>query len=166
MPAPGITALEALGIAIRAEQDASEVYSELADRVSNPYLEQKIETLAKEELQHKRILEDAYQKQFSEVPLVLPPSQLPKALTCKADRDRLSVKEILSCAIEQERNSREFYLRAADETEDLTGKRMFNFMADWEYSHQMALSAEYEMVVRYPRYFTEATEPWKPEFKR
>jgi len=161
-----LTALEALGVAIRAEQDASEVYSDLALRVGNELLRQKIELLAKEELQHKRILEEMYKKQFTDVPLLLPPSQLPKEISCKTERDQLSVRDILSCAIEQERKSREFYLEAALKATDLTGKAMFNFLADWEFSHQMALSAEYEMVIRYPRYYEGIVESWKPEFRK
>jgi len=159
-----VTALEALGIAIRAEADASEIYKEVASRIGNPFLQQRILVLAKEELQHKRILEEAYSKQFPDVRLALPVSQLPKEICTRALRDRLSVREVLSCAIEQERRSRDFFLAAAEKTTDLTGKMMFNFLADWEFSHQMALSAEYEMLVRYPRYFQQTTEPWKPEF--
>lgn len=34
-----LTALEAVGVGIRAEIDASDVYSELASRVSNPFLQ-------------------------------------------------------------------------------------------------------------------------------
>jgi len=56
-------------------------------------------------------------------------------------------------------------VRAAERALDLTGRMMFNYLAAWEFSHQMALSADYEMVARYPRYFEQAVEPWKPEFR-
>lgn len=159
-----ITALEALGIAIRAAADASEIYREVARRIGNPFLRRRVVALANEEVQHKRILEEAYGKQFPDVPLALPESQLPKEMCTRELRDRLSVQQILACVIDQERRSRDFYHRAAEKTNDLTGKMMFNFLADWEFSHQMALSAKYEMLVRYPRYFQQTTEPWKPEF--
>jgi rubrerythrin len=160
-----VTALEALGIAIRAEADASEIYREVAGRIGNPFLQQRLLVLGKEEQQHRRILEEAYKKQFPDVPLVLPDSQLPREICTRELRQKLSVREVLSCAIEQERRSRDFYLQAAESTTDLTGKAMFRYLADWEFSHQMALSAEHEMLVRYPRYFQQATEPWKPEFR-
>jgi rubrerythrin len=162
MIAEDLTALEALGIAIRAETDASEVYSELAGRLGNPLLRQKIELLAKEESQHRRILELAYQERFPDVPLELPRSQLPAQFSCKTLRERLSLKDVISCAIEEERRSHEFYLRAAARSTDLSGPMMFRFLADWEFSHQMALMAEYEMVVRYPRHLGQDIEPWKP----
>jgi len=160
-----LTALEALGIAIRAETDAAEIYREVAGRIGNRLPQERVLLLANEELQHKRILEEAYSQQFPDVPLALPGSQLPKTICTRALRGQLSIREILSCVIEQERRSRDFYLEAAERTVDLTGKMMFNFLADWEFSHQMALSAEYEMLVRYPRYFQQTGEPWKPEFR-
>ena len=89
-----LTAIEALGVAIRAEMDAAEVYAELASRVPNLFLRQKILLLSKEKLQHKRILEEAYKVQFPQVPLVLPSSQLPAAISCRADREHLSAREI------------------------------------------------------------------------
>ena len=165
MLAEDLTALEALGIAIRAEADAAEVYGEIAKRVHNPLIRQKIELLAKEELQHQRILEAAYRERFPEVPLELPRSQLPREFSCAALREQQTLKDILSFAIDEERRAHEFYLRAAEQTKDLSGQMMFHYLADWEFSHQMALSAEYEMVVRYPRHFGEGAEPWKPEFR-
>lgn len=161
-----VTALEALGIAIRAEIDAAEVYTELAARIGNPFLQQKILTLAKEEQQHRRILEEAYRSQFQEVPLALPDSRLAAEFSTPTLRDQLSVKEVLALAITHERQSREFYLEAAASTTDLSGKRMFNYLADWEFSHQMELTAEHDMIMRYPRFFEQSAEPWKAEFRR
>ena len=87
-----LRALEALGVGIRAEIDASELYSEL---------------------QRKPLLEEAYQRQFPEGPVPLPPSPLAKQISSKADRQQLTVTEVLSCAIEEERRARELYLQAA-----------------------------------------------------
>lgn len=42
---------------------------------------------------------------------------------------------------------------------------MFNYLADWEFSHGMTLTAERDMLLRYPRYFERASEPWKAEFR-
>jgi rubrerythrin len=161
-----LTALEALGIAIRAEADAAELYTEMAARVGNPLLAQKLQLLASEETQHQRMLEHAYRERFPEVPFEMPPSQLPKEISCAPLREKHTLKHILSCAIEEERRSHEFYLRAADRVNDPSGRQMFHFLADWEFCHQMALTAEYEMVTRYPRYFEQAVEAWKPEFRR
>jgi rubrerythrin len=73
-----LAALEAFGIAIRAEIDASAVYTEIAARVSNPILRHRIDLLAGEGSQHRHILERAYQERFPEIPLELPHSWLPR----------------------------------------------------------------------------------------
>lgn len=54
-----VTTLEARGIAIRSEADASEIHKEGAVRISNPFLQQRVLVLAREEQQH-RSLEDAF----------------------------------------------------------------------------------------------------------
>lgn len=154
---------EVLGTAIRAQADAAELYAELALRVRNPFLRQRVMLLAREELQHQRMLEESYKQQFPDRPLALPSSQLPKTISSKSNRDQLSVKDILWHAIEQERRCRGFYFEAAERTADMAGKRLFSFLADWEHSHQMALNGEYEMLVRYPHYFEQDPETWRPQ---
>jgi rubrerythrin len=79
-----LAALETFGIAIRAEIDASAIYTEIAARVSNPILRHRIDLLAGEESQHRHILERAYQERFPEIPLELPHSWLPNPISCQA----------------------------------------------------------------------------------
>lgn len=161
-----LTALEALGLAIRAEIDACELYGDLAKRVRNPLVREKFELLAKEESQHQRILEKAYEQHFPEVPLQVPRTQLSKEYSCTSLREQKSLKDVLAFAISEERRSHERYLKAAEQAKDPSGQAMFHYLADWEFSHQMALTAEYEMLVRYPRHFGQDIEPWRPEFGR
>lgn len=164
---PGVmTSLEALGIAIRAALDASELYTELTHRAGNSLIRDKLLLLAREEQQHQRILEETYQRRFPDVPLELPRSQLPSGMSCQDLRAQLTPQRLLSCAIEQERRSREFYLHQADLADDTNGRRMFNFLADWEFSHQMELAPDYELLTRFPRHFDRTSEPWKAEFRR
>ena len=53
----GLTALEALGIAIRAEIDARAIYEELAHRADEPRIRRRFELLAAEEQQHREYLD-------------------------------------------------------------------------------------------------------------
>jgi rubrerythrin len=161
-----LAALEAFGIAIRAEIDASAIYNEIAARVSNPILRQRIDLLAGEESQHRHILEQAYQERFPEIPLELPHSWLPNPISCQALREMTPLKDILWCAIEEERRWHEFYLKSAEQTTDPGSKMMYRYLADSEFSHKTALNAEYEMVARYPRYSGQDIKPWKPEPQR
>lgn len=159
MISKGLTSLEVLGIAIRSEIDAQNVYRELAERVSNPRAKERFYLLAAEEQQHQNLLERRYKEFFPDVPLKLPPTLLPEIAATASLRKDLSLKDVLKIAIQTERESREIYLEAAEKLEDESGKAMLKFLADWEYNHQMMLTAEYDMLLKYPNYY-DTSEPW------
>jgi rubrerythrin len=158
-----LTSLEALGIAIRSEIDAQNLYEELGQRTAWPVVRGRFKQLLNEEKQHQTILEEMHSRYFPGTQIKLPPSVLPVDFRTKEKRTHRSVVDVLELAIEEERKSREFYLDAAEQTPELSGKRMFRFLADMEYSHQMRLQAEAELCKRYPAYYCEGQEPWKPE---
>ena len=60
-------------------------------------------------------------------------------------------------------HSRDFYLRAARETEDLSGQAMFRFLADMGFRHWMDLGQERDLLARYPNYGRPGPEPWRAE---
>ena len=162
MNAKELTSLEVLSIAIRSEIDAQNVYRELAERVSNTTAKERFHILVAEEQQHQKLLERKYKEYFPDVHLKLPPSLLPANAKTSTLRKALSLQEVLKLAIQAERESRDIYLGAAAKVEDLGGKAMLQFLADWEYTHQMMLTAEYEMLLKHPNYFDEA-KPWRAE---
>ncbi len=155
MIAEDLTALEALGIAIKSEMDAQEIYQDLADLTQNDLLKERFLNLVKEEKQHQLLLEKKYDELFPDVPLKLPESQMLKHVNSSAARKNMSIKDVLKIAIDEEKRTRNFYLDCAEYVKDLSGKRMFRFLADMEFSHQMILSAEYELIENYPQYFGE-----------
>lgn len=157
-----ITALEALGIAIRSEIDAQNVYKDLSELCNNELLKERFENLAKEEKKHQLILENMYKSMFPDVDLILPESLLPKHAATSMLRKQLGLKDVLLIAINEERRSREFYLDCASEVKDLSGQRMFRFIADMEFSHQMILQAELEMLEKFPLYY-ESPKSWEAE---
>lgn len=78
--------LETLGVVNCVEIDAPEPSSEL----------------------HRRHLTEASpQPQFAEAPIHLPPFRLAEQISTKADRQQLTVTEVLSCAIEERLGARE-----------------------------------------------------------
>jgi rubrerythrin len=158
----GITALEALGIAIRSEIDAQEVYKDLASMCEEELMRDKFLNMHHEERKHQALLEKMYKDMFPEVDLSLPASRLPKEVLDSKARRKHSIKEILHLAIDEEKKSREFYLDCAETVTDLSGKRMFRFLADMEFSHQALLNAELELFEKYPAYF-EGQKPWEVE---
>jgi len=157
-----ITALEALGIAIRDLVDAQEVYKDLAAMTENELHRDRFQNLYYEEKKHEQLLRKMYSEMFPEVELVLPPSRLPTMLIDSKERKSLDIKDILKSAINEHKISREFYLDCAETVIDLSGKRMFRFLADMKFSHMAMLEAELEMIEKYPRYF-EGQKPWEVE---
>jgi hypothetical protein len=87
-------ALQAGSIGIRAELNAVEVYAEHASRLLKLFFQQGRELLAKDQLQPESNPEGMDRTQFPDVPLALPPSQLPCETSCKADHKRPSVREV------------------------------------------------------------------------
>ncbi len=162
-PEEGLTSLEALGLAIRAEMDAIEIYHDLAERCDRPLVRRRFEQLAAEEEQHRVYLLEQWEKLAAGVELQLPPSRLPPEMRTREVRAVRTVEEVLDLAIAEERRSRDFYLQAARETEDLSGQQMFRYLADMEYRHWMHLSQERDLLSRYPRYHGSTPVPWKRE---
>ncbi|MBM4170435.1 MAG: hypothetical protein FJ214_01025 [Ignavibacteria bacterium] len=162
MIAEDLTALEALGIAIRSEMDAQDVYKDLAELCENEELKGRFLNMYQEERRHQVLLENMYREMFPNVDIKLPPSQLPKEVNNKSARKKLGIKDVLKHAIDEEKKAREFYLDCVSSVKDLSGQRMFRFLADMEFSHQMILNAELEMIEKYPLYF-ENPKGWEVE---
>jgi len=159
----GLTSLEALGVAIRAEMDSRDLYQELATRSTNPQIRRRFELLASDEAQHLEYLEVRWEELAKGVPLKLPPSRHPKEMLTPELRAKQDLGAVLDLAIEEERRSREFYLRAARETDDPSGRAMFRFLADMEFEHWMTLGQEKDLLVRYPNYSGPGAAPWRAE---
>lgn len=162
MQTEDLTALEALGIAIRSEIDAQEVYSDLADMCGDELLKNRFLSLFHEERRHQTLLEKKYKEMFPETDLVLPQSQLPTEVVESNNRKKMNIKDVLQLAINEEKRAREFYLDCAGTVKDLSGNRMFRFLADMEFSHQMMLTAELELIEKYPSYM-EGPKNWEVE---
>jgi rubrerythrin len=159
----GLTALEALGIAMRAETDMRELYEELAGRSEEPITKRRFELLAAVKGQHLEHLTERYHTLAGELPLKLPPSQLPKEMHSAQQRSGWSAEEVLDVATEAERKAREFYLGAARETDDLSGRAMFRFLADMAYRHWLVLAQEKDLLIRFPNYGRRGRTPWHAE---
>jgi rubrerythrin len=161
----GLTALEALGVAVRNEMDSIELYQELADRCrdSDKLACRRFELLAADEAQHREFLIAKWKELAGNLELKPPPSQLPRDRVTREQRQRMNLEDVLKLAMEEERRARELYLRAARETEDLSGQAMFRFLADIEYKHWVHLAQELDLLARYPNYLRPGPQPWHPE---
>jgi rubrerythrin len=159
----GLTSLEALGVAIRWETDTRDMIAELARRCDRPLVCRRFEQLVAEHSQHLTYLSERWEQIAGGVPLHLPPSSLPTGMDTSAERQAHTVEDVLDVAIAAVRHGRDFYIGATRKTDDLSGQRMFQYLADMAFRQMNQLIEERDLLVRYPRYHGSNPEPWQPE---
>jgi len=160
-----LSALEALGIAIRREIDAGQVLRNLAAGCSNPLATDRFLLLARESAQQEQLLRDRYDGLFPGVPLVVPPPVAPPPGLLTGSDPCDGVRAALRFAADAERQAREFYLDAANAAADLTGQAMFRYLAEIHARHQSELEAEYAVILQFPHAFDDVQAPWRPEVR-
>lgn len=150
----GLTSLEALGLAIRCEMDSEELYRELAAKTENELMKERFLNLSQAQKKHRLLLEKKYQEMFPNVELKMPPCRLPYEVSAESIKG-LTLRDVLKIAIQQEKKAREFFLDCAETVTDLSGKRMFRFLADMKFSYSSILNTELEVIEKYPAYYEE-----------
>jgi rubrerythrin len=141
----GMSALEALSVAIYNEQSAFDFYTSLSETIKNESGKQKFKFLADDERRHRGLLEDHYKKTTGGKEFPFDPG---KVKTIKVDvRDNTTAAEALDIGIKAEKEAYEFYTRSAEETADPDAKKMFLLLAEQEDRHYNLLTAEKQAVV-------------------
>ncbi len=155
-----LTPLEALGVAIRAEIEAAQMYERLANLVKNHALKEKAHFLQGEELKHRALLEGAYARQFPDVELVLPAQSLvprveaePVLSGAQGLEGEISVPELLDLAMQAEQASERFYADLARRSRSESARAMFQHLSRMESSHFHLLQVEHDLVTRFPDYY-------------
>ncbi len=150
MLASELTSVEVLGLAVAQEVAAYKRYKLFASRVNNPLVKQKFLSLAREEQAHRTLLYDQLKKYTGEEKPGLPK----KAPRFNKDEDLARpLHEIILLAIKKEQEAQEFYREAAAAATDPTGKRILDYLADFERGHERILQEEYDAVAKYPEWF-------------
>ncbi len=138
-----IDELEALRIAIQSEIDSYKMYKEAIKHVRDKQGKELLLALAEEEKRHRRELEREYGRVSGKRLLYI---NLPKKRRLfKEIVPTATPLEILTIAIEQEKESMEFFEKAAFRTPDAGGKRVFEQLAEEERNHMQLLEAEYRI---------------------
>lgn len=160
-----LTALEALGIAIRREIEAGQVFRRLASGCTDPLAADRFLLLARESAHQEQLLRGRYDALFPGVPLVVPPSIAPPPGLPTGPGPAEGLRVALRFAADAERQAREFYLDAANAATELTGQAMFRYLAVVHARHQSELEAEYAVILQYPHAFDDVEAPWRPEVR-
>ncbi len=151
-------ALTALEKAMEVERQGEAFYQQAADRVQDPMGKAVFQTLVRDEMEHLRLLQAEYEAIESEnewmelelakvcepgTPLKIFPDHRDAALVIAADASDLNA---LQMAMEFEQDGYDAYVRAGLETEDPTGKTVYEFLAEQENSHYVFLQKTYEYL--------------------
>lgn len=153
---PELTSIEIIGIAIRAENDAFDLYQGLAMRVRNPLVKEQFEALAREEKSHERWLREYYGKATgSAEPPAVPDVRI--KMFGPTPREDMPLVEILAIGIEKEKLSEQVYAEAERRSTDASGRRMLAELVEFERSHARKLQAMREKVRRDPAWLEDSS---------
>ena len=159
--------LEVVKNAIRVENDGYQFYRVAEEKTKDPKGKEVFSSLANDETNHMQILKSLYQNikekgeyKFDEHKdmkhILETTSESP--IFSKEFRERVQKAQFemtaLSIGILLEKNSIEFYKKAAKESEDKEVKILFDYLADWEGEHLRVLVQQQKFLQE--DYWTEA----------
>ena len=129
--------------ALRSEMDSKEVYHQIADRVKNALLKDKLDFLASEEEKHRKIIEGVYRETFGDKELHIPeksPVPLPKVTITG---EMMALSEVFSMAMNAEMAAYGFYNELAKLYENNPSlKKTIEYVATMEMGHYKLLEIE------------------------
>ena len=163
MKMSGLTAIEALGVAIRRESDAAKVFERIAAACTSPLVRDRFLLLARESAQVEGILRGRYASLCPDVALSLPPMSPDLPDPMRASDRPTGLKQALRWAVDVEREARQEFMDAVPWADDWAAKEMFVYLADVHARRASDLEAEYDVIVRYPHAFDDEQAPWRPE---
>jgi len=147
-----LTPLEILGVAIKSEIEAANLYRHMAAQVANLDLKERLSFLVQEEEKHRRILEAAYRNQFPEVPLALPAQSLVPTISSRVEAGA-EIPELFRLAMEAEQMSEQFYAEQAGRAQEENARTSLMYLSRMEHGHYELLRTELEMIERFPTYY-------------
>jgi len=153
------SALIALQMAIQTEIDGHNFYQKFAERSTEPDARRMFERLARDEIMHLEILRNtkAMLEQSGEwaeykglaldvaqgAPIFSQERVQQNIVAQTSDLSALRVAYLI------EKDAVDFYTRAAAQTDNLNGRRMFRDLADMEQGHLRLLEGEYNRLMSY-----------------
>jgi rubrerythrin len=160
----------ALEKAMEVERQGKAFYEQAAELVHDPMGKQVFQTLARDEVQHIRLLQaeyDAIQKEKDWMELDVAKVCLPSTpLKVFPDKRRASLVirkkatdlDALKLAMDFELKGYEGYVQAGKETDDSKGKQVFAFLAKQENSHYVFLQKTLDYLTTKGAWYFEEQE--------
>lgn len=149
---PGLKPSQVVAAAIRSEIDAAAFYRSLGGRVKNALLVRKLEFLAYEEEQHRKILERLFAQRYAgQGPDVPERSPLPPIAAGLGDAP--TVLELFRAALAAEELSEKVYGEAGEKAEDEGSRRILAYLSRVERSHAAMVRSEIDLLAKFPDYY-------------
>ena len=140
-----------LGFAIRSEIDSNKVYSDLADKYSNPLLKEKFQWLAFEENKHKETLEKLFEALLPKEKLEIPAESSEELFKKITITPSSTLVDLLLQAMKSEKMAEDFYARLADRIEPQF-RKILEYLSQVEHSHYTMLNGEYALAQEFEDY--------------
>lgn len=142
--------------AMKAEHDANNIYSSIANNIDNYLLQDKFRFLAGEEQRHYAYVEEVYKNHFPDKQVVLP-EKTKVPLPEIEYNESTALSKLIDQAMDSEQAAREFYQAMASRfTDDSKIYSMLLYFADMELGHFQLLEIEKQAMQR----FEEADVYW------
>ena len=136
---------EIMEFAIAGEQEAIDAYTTASEMVTRRNVKTMLTGLADQERLHKERLESIDRGGVTEASIVNVPdlkiADYSDDITITADMD---YQDVLTVAMKREEKAHNLYLTLASNTEDGELRKIFEFLAQQEAGHKLALEKEYD----------------------
>jgi rubrerythrin len=140
--------LDAIRMAIEAEQNAAAFYTNAAQKTNNPLARRLLGQLAEFEDYHRTKLVDLEKSLCENGACILYEGkrllfQVPDEVKKLKEADRMSAMEVITVAIDIKQKAEERYTAMAEQTTDPDGQAMFTRLAEEERSNRRILDKAY-----------------------
>lgn len=139
------------GMAIKAEIEAQNIYSDIEGKTKNFVLKEKMHFLTGEEKKHESMLRGLFKQRFPGEEVVVPEETLAPVPAWKPEEGG-KVSEALKAAMQTEVDAKAFYEAMAERIDDSQSRSMLRYMAAMEQTHFHLLETEYNAALEIEDY--------------
>ena len=136
--------------ALRSEIDSKAVYEQVAGRVKNALLKDKLKFISGEEEKHRSLIEGIYKERFPSKEIAIPENSPVPLPELKITDEMMPLSEVFSMAMNAETAAYEFYRQLAGLYEDNPKlNKMITYIASMEMGHYRLLEIEKHNMERF-----------------
>lgn len=129
--------------AVKSEIDSQAIYSRLALRVKNAFLQERMNFLALEEKKHQQALENIFHQRFPGRDIVVPDQPVVPLPAIHVGDEMAPLSQIIAQAMKAEQAAHDFYLQLAERFgDDMEKKNLLLYFAMMEMGHYKLLDLE------------------------